>query len=42
MGKHDNKDEDQEKIDNEGHFPDWEIPPPDPGGKHEKQEEDEE
>lgn len=41
MGKHGEKGEDQEKIVSEGHFPDRKIPPPDPGGKHGKQDEDE-
>jgi len=41
MGKHDERDRNQEKIDSEGYFPDRKIPPPDPGGKHGKRDEGE-
>ncbi len=39
MGKHNEKNDDQEKITSEGYFPDRKIPPPDRGGKHGKPDE---
>lgn len=43
MGKHEHKDNagEERKISGNGHRPDREIPPDDPGGKHEKDEKDE-
>ncbi|MBV9140670.1 MAG: hypothetical protein JO115_07110 [Pseudonocardiales bacterium] len=44
MGRHEDKDkaEEQRKIDSNGHFPGRDLPPEDPGGKHRKDDEDEE
>jgi hypothetical protein len=43
MGKHEDKDkaEQQRKIDSNGHDPNRPIPDKDPGGKHGKDEKDE-
>jgi hypothetical protein len=39
MGEHGKDDEDQKRIQSNGSFP-KPVPPEDPGGKHTKQEED--
>lgn len=40
MGGQQEKKDDREKYEQNGHDPDWEPSPEDPGGKHEKKDDD--
>jgi hypothetical protein len=40
IGKHEDKADDQRKVESNGHKPGRDIPPEDPGGKHGKDDKD--